>query len=357
MTTTDSVQFNTGGTKFNFVCSKRTFSMLDSPYYQKYSENLICEEIVLKIGLSINDRKCETLSISGIKTEAVGHIRTTAQCLRNGVQTGTIYIKALVVRDFYKLFGSDGLCSEKLKLKLNPPKESIADTSDNVEENFDEPKHHPNLNTTEPTAPKKNKKKTSDSPKTPSQSFDSTPSKSRTPIRTTTPPGFSFPVLSSSHPMTNVNPPSSSPITQPMVPANLPVQPVMSGMSPYCANISRLTAAFGDADLIDGFDQRKEYLAKLDPGGLLEPGISPLSYAFYKSCDPASPAATHGHIYQSGHGRKWCRISCKNLDFHPHNCGHHPQWRLPDEFQYCSSECKCGLCGCLKDYGDYGYYG
>ena len=93
--------------------------MLDSPYYQKYSENLICEEIVLKMGLSINDRKCETLSISGIKTEAVGHIRTTAQCLRNGVQTGTIYIKALVVRDFYKLFGSDGLCSEKLKLKLN----------------------------------------------------------------------------------------------------------------------------------------------------------------------------------------------------------------------------------------------
>ena len=90
MASTDSEQFKTGGKKFNFVCAKRTFSMLLSPYFDKYTENLICEEIVLKMGLPIFDRKCKTLSISGIKTEAVGFIKTTVQCLKNGIQTGTI---------------------------------------------------------------------------------------------------------------------------------------------------------------------------------------------------------------------------------------------------------------------------
>eukprot|EP00092_Neocalanus_flemingeri_P028987 GFUD01031470.1.p1 GENE.GFUD01031470.1~~GFUD01031470.1.p1 ORF type:complete len:472 (+),score=80.71 GFUD01031470.1:263-1678(+) len=116
---TDAEQFATGGVKFSFACSKRTFSMLVSPYFTKFTENLICEEMVLKMGLTIFNRKCETISISGIKTEAVGVIHSTVQCLQNGVQCGTMNIKARVVRDFYKLFSSDGLCGEKLRLKLS----------------------------------------------------------------------------------------------------------------------------------------------------------------------------------------------------------------------------------------------
>ena len=99
---TDSVQFKTGGKRYNFVCAKRTFSLLLSPYFTKFTENLICEEIVLKMGLTILDRKCETMTISGIKTEAVGFIKTTVQCLSDGVQTETVFIKAKVVRDFTK---------------------------------------------------------------------------------------------------------------------------------------------------------------------------------------------------------------------------------------------------------------
>ena len=59
------------------------------------------------MGLSIVDRNCETLSIHGMKTEAVGYIKITVQCLKNGFQKRTIYLKARVVRNFYKLFGSD----------------------------------------------------------------------------------------------------------------------------------------------------------------------------------------------------------------------------------------------------------
>ena len=67
------------------------------------------------MNIPIFDRQCETISIGGIKTEAVGFIKTTVQCLSQGVQAGTTYLKARVVRDFYKNFGSDGLCNEKLR--------------------------------------------------------------------------------------------------------------------------------------------------------------------------------------------------------------------------------------------------
>jgi hypothetical protein len=118
MVATDSTKFKSGSTKVNFVCSKRVFSLLLSPALEKFTENLVCEEIILKMNIPIFDRQCETISIGGIKTEAVGYIKTTVQCLNNGLQAGTTYIKARVVRDFYKHFGSDGLCSEKLRNKL-----------------------------------------------------------------------------------------------------------------------------------------------------------------------------------------------------------------------------------------------
>eukprot|EP00092_Neocalanus_flemingeri_P107999 GFUD01138624.1.p1 GENE.GFUD01138624.1~~GFUD01138624.1.p1 ORF type:complete len:491 (-),score=91.20 GFUD01138624.1:1652-3124(-) len=135
--TTDSQKFQAGAIKFNFSCAKRTFSMMVSPYFDKFTENLICEEIVLKMGLPIFDRKCETLSLHGIRTEAVGMINSTVQCLKNGVQQGTMNIKARVVRDFYKLFHSDGLCGENLKLKLSEASDASVNT--NVKKKKPEP--------------------------------------------------------------------------------------------------------------------------------------------------------------------------------------------------------------------------
>ena len=38
--------------------------------------------------------------------------------LENGCQNGTSYLKPRVVWDFYKLFGSAGLCSENLRTNL-----------------------------------------------------------------------------------------------------------------------------------------------------------------------------------------------------------------------------------------------
>ena len=56
------------------------------------------------------------------------------------------------------------------------------------------------------------------------------------------------------------------------VPYDLPELPNTDMMSPYSVNISHLTAAFGDADLMENSGVRRAYLKELDPGGQLDVG-------------------------------------------------------------------------------------
>ena len=83
----------TDSTKIKSVCAKRVFSLLFSPALEKFTENLVCEEIILKMNIPIFERQCETISIGGVKTEAVGFIKTTVQCLSNGVQAAQLTSK------------------------------------------------------------------------------------------------------------------------------------------------------------------------------------------------------------------------------------------------------------------------
>ena len=165
------------------------------------------------------------------------------------------------------------------------------------------------------------------------------------PMMPKSPPGFPSPQYSTRPPTIQV-------------PYDLPHLPNSVQMSPFSANVARLTAAFGDADVLDEYADGMNYLAELDPGGQLDIASNGADFAFYKSRDPTGyPSISHSAVYQSGHGRTCCDMTCKDSDVVPHNCGHHTQWKLPLGFEYCSSECKGGLCGCLKDYSGYGYYG
>ena len=149
--------------------------------------------------------------------------------------------------------------------------------------------------------------------------------------------------------MTNSPPGFPTPVYPPPHMNNLPVQPA-NQRSPFSVNISRLTATFGEADLIDDLADEQAELAQADPTGTFEVGYSGGSFAFHMSGDPP-------YLYKSGHGRLWCRRACEYQDDLPHNCGFHPQWQLPPGFEHCGHACKGGLCECLRGYKDYGYYG
>ena len=132
------------------------------------------------------------------------------------------------------------------------------------------------------------------------------------------------------------------------VPYDLPLLPITAMMSPYSTNISRLTTT-----ILDNFGERIAYLQQLDPGCVLDLSKNGVIFAYYKSRDPtSSPNVTHSEVYRSSHGRTRCRMACKDSELFSNNYGYHSYWQ-----QYFSTECKGGLCECLRDYSDYGYYG
>ena len=100
---------------------------------------------------------------------------------------------------------------------------------------------------------------------------------------------------------------------------------------------------------------RRAVPTRVGPRGTLDCAKNGVSFAFYTSRDPtSSPSMIHSLVTRSGHGRTCCRMACKSSKLFSNNCDHHSQWH----FQYCGTECKGGLCECLRGYSDdYGYYG
>ena len=143
-----------------------------------------------------------------------------------------------------------------------------------------------------------------------------------------------------------------------MIPARSPLPPATDATGkPLNVNISRLTFAFGSADLMDDVADEQDYLTQVFPHGQVFTGANDaFTYAIPR--DPRTDRSlARAVVYRSGHGRDGCNIRCRETMEPPHNCGYHPQWKLPTMFQLCGEECKCGLCACLESYGDLGYYG
>jgi len=280
----------------------------------------------------------------------LGKVSSSVQCIQDGAQAGNLHFKATVVQDLYATFDTHSIAGKKLSEKLiGPPYKLLSQEDEEAPE-------------TEPTTPKKKRRKRAKSNEATPDSSTSNSHKSDQTLS----PGFSLPrsptfnqIYGLSPSPTPPSPPPGFPtsVYSPRVCPNLPMEPD-NQRSPLTVNISRLTAAFGSADLIDNLDDEQAELAHIDPLGNFDIGNSGGSFEFTKSRDPASSVhAVSGPFYRSGHGRRWCNRRCGYDVDPPNNCGFHPQWRLPPGFQCCSHQCKGGLCECLRGHQDYGYYG
>ena len=332
-----------GDREFVVACKGRPFAILTAPTFPTPAATLVDYNLVRDLKLRISDLQCAKFSYGGQKLRILGKVSSSVQCILDGRPAGNLHFKATVVQDLYSTFDTHSIAGKKLSEKLiGPPFVSSEENSE-----------------TEPTTPKRKKKKKSNSK-------EASPSDSQTSEQYLS-PGFSLPRNSPSfNHIYGLSPSSTPPSSPPGFPTpvyghqvrpHLPMQPA-NQRSPLTVNISRLTAAFGSADLIDDLDDEQAELAHIDPFGTFDIGNSGGSFDFSKSRDPASSTpAFSGPLYRSGHGRRWCRRTCGNDADPPHNCGFHPQWLLPHGFQCCSNQCKGGLCECIRGHQDYGYYG
>ena len=62
---------------------------------------------------------------------------------------------------------------------------------------------------------------------------------------------------------------------------------------------------------------------------------------------------SEGYLYQSGHGRMKCQLTCLDSMDVPNNCGFHQQFYFLVHFKPCGPRCQGGFCPCLRRYPDY----
>ena len=113
---TDKVIIESGA-DFTFVCKKMPFAISCSNLHQG-NTNLIDLDLVLKMKIPIRNIKVTRMSLLGHDVRAVGRIKQTVQCVKNGRVHGNIHLEGRVVRDLYSLLEVDCLASSKTYERL-----------------------------------------------------------------------------------------------------------------------------------------------------------------------------------------------------------------------------------------------
>ena len=106
-----------GGADFTFVCKKIPFAISCSNLHQG-DTNLIDLDLVIKMKIPLRNIKVTRMSLLGHDVRAVGRIKQTVQCVKNGRVQGNIHLEGRVVRDLYSLLEVDCLASSKTYERL-----------------------------------------------------------------------------------------------------------------------------------------------------------------------------------------------------------------------------------------------
>lgn len=152
---TKSYEGQQGDREFVIACKGRPFSVLTSPTFPIPSSTLVDYNLVRDLKLRMTDLQCTKLRYGGQRLRILGKVSTSAQCIsRDGVQSGNIHFKGVVVQDLYQIFDTHSIAGKTLSEKLiGPPYEMM--TEDSSAKIKTEEK---NKSTSEPTKEKKKKK-------------------------------------------------------------------------------------------------------------------------------------------------------------------------------------------------------
>ena len=118
MIKTDYHEDSLGTRDFVFSCHNRAFATTWSPLLPKPSETLIDSELTEFLDIPIKKIEARKFSFAGTETRIVGHISQTVQCVVDGKKSGTIHLKASVVRHLTKLFNMDCVAGGQMYRRL-----------------------------------------------------------------------------------------------------------------------------------------------------------------------------------------------------------------------------------------------
>ena len=289
--------YNYGRDKeFVFSCKNRPFAVLCSSSLPTPAATLIDHNLVMELGLKMSDLQCKKISFAGKKLRLLGKISTTVQCIKNGKMFANLHLRASVVENLKGTIDSHCIAGVKMSQMLSATVPSLDDVNKDDQQ-----------------------KRRTPVPTTPSASSVSSSASSQPTSGTPSSTGLSPIILSDAAAAAKCTPTS-----------RVRTLVIDEGWSPLTANLTAIDEMFGGADIMSDDEEEKDILDKHKP---LNPKL----------------------VYLSGHGCYKCnRVQCDVTDNPwkqvPDNCGFHPAYSIPDEFDFCGEDCCGAFCRCLKFY-------
>jgi len=114
MKTPDHHTSKLGSRDFIFQCHKWPFSITCNPLLPKITECYIDLSLITDMKIPIKKVECRSISYGGYETKVVGSISQTIQVIYDGVPSGTMHLKAKVIRNLTRLYNVDCVASQKL---------------------------------------------------------------------------------------------------------------------------------------------------------------------------------------------------------------------------------------------------
>jgi len=114
MKTPDHQTSKLGAKDFVFQANKWPFSITCNPLMPTITESFIDLALVKDMKVAMKKVECRNISYGGLSTKVVGSISQTVQVVYNGVASGTMHLKAKVIRNLTNLYGVDCIASQKL---------------------------------------------------------------------------------------------------------------------------------------------------------------------------------------------------------------------------------------------------
>jgi hypothetical protein len=103
-----------GSKDFVFQVNKWPFSITCNPLLPTITESFIDLALVKDMKIAMKKVECRNISYGGLTTKLVGTISQTVQVVYNGVPSGTMHLKAKVIRNLTNLYGVDCIAGQKL---------------------------------------------------------------------------------------------------------------------------------------------------------------------------------------------------------------------------------------------------
>ena len=114
MLTPDHHTTKLGSKDFVFQVNKWPFSITCNPTLPVITESYIDLSLVKDMKIAMKKVECRHISYAGYSTKLVGSINQTVQVFYNGLPSGTMHLKAKVVRNLSTIYGVDCIASKKL---------------------------------------------------------------------------------------------------------------------------------------------------------------------------------------------------------------------------------------------------